>query len=439
MRKIIVVAWREFRHTAMTKAFLFGAVVMPLLMMGLFIFIIPLLASEEEPLSGKVVVLAPEDVVAELQTQISDTSSPISEALEQIPSAIGNDPLVGALLPQHAPNEIEMVHALNSDIVTLKESVREGEYVALIVVPESVVNAIQTDDQLEVYIPNSFTPNHTDLLTSTTSKSVVNIRLRRLGHDPEQIHELVRRPKTYATRLSEDGTEAKDNEIARKLIPMAFMLLLWIATFTSGNYLLTTTIEEKGNKVMEVLLSAVSPMQLLAGKILGQAGVSAVILCMYGSAAMAGLVAFAMLDLVPISHLLLFSTYFIIAYFMVATIMAAAGSAVSELSDAQSLMGPVMLIMIVPFALWPIITEHPNGMVAVISGLTPPLLPFIMIIRVTASTELIATWQIVLSICIGLLSVIAMIWMCGRIFRIGILMQGKPPSILQLAKWIRRG
>ena len=439
MRKIIVVAWREFRHTAMTKAFLFGAVVMPLLMMGLFIFIIPLLASEEERLSRKVVVLAPEDVVAELQTQISDTSSPISEALEQIPSAIGNDPLVGALLPQHAPNEIEMVHALNSDIVTLKESVREGEYVALIVVPESVVNAIQTDDQLEVYIPNSFTPNHTDLLTSTTSKSVVNIRLRRLGHDPEQIYELVRRPKTYATRLSEDGTEAKDNEIARKLIPMAFMLLLWIATFTSGNYLLTTTIEEKGNKVMEVLLSAVSPMQLLAGKILGQAGVSAVILCMYGSAAMAGLVAFAMLDLVPISHLLLFSTYFIIAYFMVATIMAAAGSAVSELSDAQSLMGPVMLIMIVPFALWPIITEHPNGMVAVISGLTPPLLPFIMIIRVTASTELIATWQIVLSICIGLLSVIAMIWMCGRIFRIGILMQGKPPSILQLAKWIRRG
>ena len=220
---------------------------------------------------------------------------------------------------------------------------------------------------------------------------------------------------------------------------MAFMLLLWIATFTSGNYLLTTTIEEKGNKVMEVLLSAVSPMQLLAGKILGQAGVSAVILCMYGSAAIAGLVAFAMMDLVPISHLLLFGTFFIIAYFMVATIMAAAGSAVTELRDAQSLMGPIMLILIIPLALWPILAEHPNGLLATITSFTPPLLPFVMILRVTASTEPVALWQIVVSIVIGLVSVFAMIWICARIFRIGVLMQGKPPSVMQLIHWIRQG
>jgi len=160
---------------------------------------------------------------------------------------------------------------------------------------------------------------------------------------------------------------------------------------------------------------------------------------MYGSAAMAGLVAFAMLDLIPMSHLLLFGIYFIIAYFMIATIMASVGSAVSELSDAQSLMGPIMLLLIVPFALWPIIAEHPNGLPAVISSFTPPLIPFIMIIRVTTSTEMIATWQIILSIGIGIISVIAMVWMCARIFRIGILMQGKPPNLLHLAKWIWQG
>ena len=290
-----------------------------------------------------------------------------------------------------------------------------------------------------MFIPSNLSPSHTDVLTTSTSKAVVNVRLQRLGHNPSDIHDLVRRPHTTATRLSDDGSEAKDNEIARKIIPMAFMMLLWIATFTSGNYLLTTTIEEKGNKVMEVLLSAISPMQLLGGKILGQAGVSAVILCMYGSAAMAGLIAFAILDLIPVFHLILFGIYFILAYFMVATIMAAVGSAVSELSDAQSLLGPVMLILIIPFALWPIISEHPNGLVAVISSLTPPLLPFTMMIRVTASTEIVPMWQIILSIGIGIASVFVMVWMCARIFRIGILMQGKPPSILQLAKWIRQG
>ena len=278
-----------------------------------------------------------------------------------------------------------------------------------------------------------------DILTRATSQSVVNVRLRRLGHEPKDIHDLVRRPRTIATRLSDDGGEERDNEFARRIIPMAFMMLLWIATFTSGNCLLTTTIEEKSNKVMEVLLSAISPMQLLAGKILGQAGVSAVILCMYGSAALAGLVTFALLDLIPFAHLLMFVIFFVIAYFMIATIMAAVGSAVSELRDAQSLMGPVMLILIIPLALWPVLAEHPNGMIATISSFTPPLLPFVMILRVTASTEPVALWQVILSIGIGLGSVIAMLWMCARIFRIGILIQGKPPNILQLVKWIRQG
>ncbi len=138
-------------------------------------------------------------------------------------------------------------------------------------------------------------------------------------------------------------------------------------------------------------------------------------------------------------HIILFGIFFVIAYFMVATIMAAVGSAVSELRDAQSLLGPIMLILFIPLALWPMLAEHPNGIVATISSFTPPLLPFIMILRITASTEPVAMWQVIVSIFIGLLSVLAMVWMCGRIFRIGVLMQGKPPSILQLAKWISKG
>ena len=124
---------------------------------------------------------------------------------------------------------------------------------------------------------------------------------------------------------------------------------------------------------------------------------------------------------------------------MIATIMAAVGSAVTELRDAQSLMGPIMLILIIPMALWPVLAEHPNGMIATITSFTPPLLPFVMILRVTASTEPVALWQIVLSIVVGFASVIAMVWMCARIFRIGVLMQGKPPNVLQLVRWIRQG
>jgi len=439
MRKTLTVAWREFRHTAMTKAFLFGAVVMPILMMGLFIIVIPLMKTTEDPLKGTVIVLGPEDVVTVLQSKISEEDNSLQEIMDQLPEIIAQDPLVGALRPKKLETDLQIIVAPEEDIDILKDQVRNGDYLGLIIVPEEIVQTEQSDVRLEVFIAKSFSPKHTDILTSLTSKSVVDARLRRLGHDPDAIKQLTRRPRTIATRLSDDGTEAKDNEIARKIIPMAFMMLLWIATFTSGNYLLTTTIEEKGNKVMEVLLSAISPIQLLGGKILGQAGVSAVILCMYGSAAFAGLLSFALVDLIPFSHLVLFAVYFVIAYFMIATIMAAIGSAVSELSDAQSLMGPAMLILIIPFALWPIISDQPNGMIATIASLTPPLIPFIMIIRVTASTEMVATWQIMLSIGIGFASVLAMVWMCARIFRIGILMQGKPPSLLQLVLWIKQG
>jgi len=440
MHKILTVAWREFRHTAMTKAFLFGAIIMPILMMALFILVVPLMMeSNNTPLQGTIVVVAPDDVATELEIQISKGGSVVDEAIEQLPEAIQNDPIANSIFGSSSDTNLSIIIAQHNNLDILKNEVRSGTYAGLIVVPESIVQSDESDEQLELFIPSSFSPNHTDILTLATSRSIVNARLRRLGHDPTTILDLVRRPRTIATRLSDDGSEERDNEIARRIIPMAFMMLLWIATFTSGNYLLTTTIEEKSNKVMEVLLSAISPMQLLSGKILGQAGVSAVILCMYGSAAFAGLVTFALLDLIPLSHLLMFVVFFIIAYFMVATIMAAVGSAVSELRDAQSLMGPVMLILIIPMALWPVLAEHPNGMIATITSFTPPLLPFVMILRVTASTEPVALWQVILSIVIGLGAVIAMVWMCARIFRIGILMQGKPPNIMQLAKWIRRG
>ncbi|MDP7005354.1 MAG: ABC transporter permease [Phycisphaerales bacterium] len=440
MRKVLTVAWREFRHTAMTKAFLFGAILMPILMMALFIVVIPLMMeSNTTPLQGVITVIAPDDVLEEIKLQFDKRSSEQDNEIDQLPAQLRGDPIVNAMLSTGVQTDVSVVSAEESNLDELKIDVIEGEIAGLIYAPSHLVDSEEGKNLLEIFVPNNFSPNHTDLITKITSKSIVNARLKRLGHNPNEIHKLLRKPSVAAIRLSEDGGESPDNEIARRIIPMAFMMLLWIATFTSGNYLLTTTIEEKGNRVMEVLLSAISPMQLLGGKILGQAGVSAVILCMYGSAALAGLVTFALLDLIPILHLILFATFFVMAYFMVATIMAAVGSAVTELRDAQSLMGPIMIILIVPLALWPILSEHPNGLIATVTSFTPPLIPFVMILRVTASTEPVSIFQILLSIGIGFLSVIIMVWMCARIFRIGVLMQGKPPNVIQLLKWVRQG
>tara|TARA_B110000196_G_C21141750_1_gene664214 strand:+ start:556 stop:1890 length:1335 start_codon:yes stop_codon:yes gene_type:complete len=444
MPKTLVVAWREFRHTAMTKAFLIGAIVMPLLMMGLFIVVMPLMMeANTTPMTGTVAIIAPNDFVTDFQERISSDENPNAELIDALPEIVTQDPLASAMLAAGKGNSKDIVlqRATVEEVDDLKEAVRNGDLAAIIIVPESLFyeDAVESELRLEVLIPSSFSPNHTDLLSRAAAKSVVDVRLRRLGHEPADMHAMVRRPRVNATRLAHDGGEKADNEVARRIIPMAFMMLLWITTFTSGNYLLTTTIEEKGNKVMEVLLSAVSPLQLLGGKILGQAGVSLIMLLMYGGAAMAGLITFALLDLIPVSHLLYLVAYFTMAYFMIASIMAAVGSAVTELRDAQSLIGPIMIILIIPLALWPVLSEHPNGLVATISSFTPPLIPFVMILRITASTEAVATWQIVTSMVVGFTAVFGMIWACARIFRIGVLMQGKPPGLMQLLRWIKQG
>ncbi len=439
MRKTLTVAWREFRDTAMTKAFVFGAIVMPILTIGLFIIVIPLLETEDEPLDGVVAVYAPEDVVNELQLLFTDSKSPLQEQLEKLPDFVTQDAMVHSFLSESPTPTITVERIDESTADEVKPLVLDGSYLAYINTPDSLVQSVDSDEELTVFIPNDFAIDHTNFVTRVSENAIVNARLKRQGHDPDSVREMLKRPNAITMRVQEDGELATDNEIARTLLPIAFVMLLWIATFTSGNYLLTTTIEEKSNKVIEVLLSAISPMQLLGGKIIGQAGVSAVILCMYGSAAVVGLITFAMMDIVTFSQLGLFLVYFVMGYFMIATMMVAVGSAVSELSDAQSLMGPMMLLFLVPIMLWPIITEHPQGSVAMTTSYIPPLIPFIMMIRITSATEPIMAWEILTSITVGYIAVICMVWICARIFRIGILIQGKPPNILQLAKWIRQG
>jgi ABC-2 type transport system permease protein len=121
---------------------------------------------------------------------------------------------------------------------------------------------------------------------------------------------------------------------------------------------------------------------------------------------------------------------------MIASIMAAIGSAVNELREAQSLMTPAMLVLMIPLFLWLPISTSPNGLLATVTSFIPPLIPFVMILRV-AGDEVIPMWQIVLSLLIGYPAMVAMVWMAARVFRVGVLMYGKPPSPVELIKWVR--
>jgi ABC-2 type transport system permease protein len=119
-----------------------------------------------------------------------------------------------------------------------------------------------------------------------------------------------------------------------------------------------------------------------------------------------------------------------------ASLMAAIGAAVNEMREAQTLMTPVMLAMMIPWILWLPISRDPNSMFAVITSFLPPINTFVMLLRMS-STAPPPGWQVWLSILIGLVSVYAAVWLAAKVFRIGILMFGKPPDFRTLIRWVR--
>lgn len=441
--KILAVSWREFKHTALTKAFLFGAVILPLIIWGI-IAISPLFLSREPPpLTGSIAIIDPSgQVAAEASRQFEELknrpSGELPDAMETMKQVTKGDPSALAQLAEETGRVAITVMAEPdaSKAAALREKVGSGELLAVAVVDPKLLTADPGDVRLDLLVQTSTSPKHTSLYTRILRDATVKARVASTGGDYTSMMTLLKRPELNTERVTRGGGTAKERGDARMLVPIAFMMLMWIATFSSGQYLLTTTIEEKSNKVMEVLLSAVSPMQLLAGKILGQALVSAVIVAIYGSVAFSGLAFLSMSDLIQPILIVYLAIYFLMAYFMIAIIMAAVGSAVSDLREAQALVTPAMLVLMVPMVLWLPISDSPNGMLATVTSFVPPAIPFVMMLRL-GGTETIPIWQVVLSILVGFLSTGVMLWAGARIFRVGVLMQGKPPTPIELLKWVR--
>ncbi|MBX3355287.1 MAG: ABC transporter permease [Phycisphaeraceae bacterium] len=425
--KIAAVAWREFRYTALTKAFIFGAIGVPAFMVVLVMALPMVMKSTTTVVRGTVTIIDPTGEVApHLERLLAREAAESSEGSRR--DDIGGGPLELTLVRESDAANLE----------TLIGSLGDDGSVAVVRVPDGLLedpSSSKSTWELDLVVQNA-TPWHvTQRLERMSRSAAVEARLAHLGIDATQMRALMQPPRITSQRVSPQGGLKKEDVFSRLMLPVGFMMLLWICVFTSGQYLLTTTIEEKSSRVMEVLLSAVSPMQLLTGKLLGQAMVSMVMLGMYTGAGVSMLVFLAMADLVqPIQYLWLL-LYFAMAYFMVATMMVAVGSAVSDLREAQALITPVMLILMVPLFLWLPISTAPNGGFATAASFIPPAIPFVMILRLASTSEPVPMWQIALSLVAGFASVMVMLWAAARIFRVGILMQGKPPTPRELLRW----
>src|SRR5262245_29702141 len=227
----------------------------------------------------------------------------------------------------------------------------------------------------------------------------------------------------------------------RQWAPVAFVYLLWIAVFQISVMLLNNTIEEKSNRIIEVLLSSVTPGELMMGKLVG---IAAVGLTMIGAwilslvtiltvkAGQEAEIAGEILKVVKSSGLLTsVVVYFALGYLLYAGAFLAIGSLCSTLKEAQNMMQPIMLVMIVPLLTMMFIPKEPNGTLATVLSWIPLYTPFVMMNRAAADPPM---FERVGTMVVLVVTTITMLWLSGRIFRIGVLRTGQPPKLMELVR-----
>ena len=471
MKKVLYIAKREFLTTVLTRGFLIGLLVVPLMILFMATVFPRLIRNAEKAprVVGDVAIIDPTGQVAgplrkylepeAIAERRGDLIEQADEAMPEALEAVGGERVADQ---QRQAMEIVLGKVPDLDVVDLdptagledeKLPIRDykmedgeaGGRLALVVIDANAVlasedlgNGDSAYGSYDLFIADKLDDRIEDEIRDGLREAIVDARVGARGFDRGDISRLMKVERKASVAIGEEGekTTGKAEKIARLLLPIGFMVLLMMSVLTSGQQLMTNTIEEKSSRVVEVLLSAVSPMELMTGKIIGQLGVGLLILVLYGSVGIAGLIVSSMFGVIEISLLFYAVLFFLLAYFMIASGMAAIGSAVNEVREAQTLMMPVILTIMVPYMLWLPISRDPNSTLATVLSFVPPINPFVMMLRLTSSTPPPA-WQVWLSILVGVVGVYVALQFAAKVFRIGVLMYGKPPNFKTLIKWIR--
>ena len=437
MNKIGIIISREFNERVRKKSFIITTILMPLLMIGMMAAptLMMLFAKGDQK---SIVVLDQSGIIA--------------------PSLEGDDEIT------FTPMDI-----------TLDEARADSDIFGVLWIGSDVVD---NPSNVKLYTNSSSSMSLESNLASQMEKVIERERLKR--YDIENLEQIMKDVKvkvsftTFRNDLSEEGEdeEATSSSIAYMLgLVLGMMLYMFLIIY--GSMVMTSVIEEKGSRVLDVLVSSVSPFQLMLGKILGVASVAVtqiaiwgVLVCGIGAVVLPALMPEDVMQTVEAVQMGQMTTIeadidadllsavslatdvgglvmmfvwlllFLVGGFLFYSAMfAAVGSAVDSIQDANQLQTPITVPIILALILAMSVFNDPNSTLAFWGSIIPFTSPVVMMARVPFG---IPTWQIVLSLVLLYASVVAMAWAAGKIYRVGIFMHGKKPSFKELMSWIRQ-
>ncbi len=422
MRKILSVIKREYLQIVKTKGFIIGTVLGPVLMVALIVV----------PILGQLVSVGKQETIG-----VIDLTQEIFAELDKKLDYKLKDGTRRYILEEFKPTA--SVENLRN---AMSKKVLEKELSAYIFIPDSI------SEGGEAQYVSLHTTDFDEIknIHSAINSVVIEKRLKKEGLDPAKVSQYLRPVKMTPVKVTKKGEE-KDIG-ATFLISYLLVLILYMTLFFYGAIIMRGVIEEKSSRVVEVILSSLKPFQLMMGKILG---IGAVGLTQYSIWALFGFAASRYskslissfvripadfsLPRMPAYIFIYFVIFFLLGYFLYATFYAAIGSMVDSEKEAQQLLFPVTMFLVIPILMIMFVVKNPESTFAVVLSMIPFFAPIIMLMRVCILLPPFI--QIGGSILLLILAILLMVWLTAKIYRVGILMYGKRPSLAEIVKWIR--
>lgn len=432
MNKLCAIIAREYLATVRTRAFLLAVVLMPVLIAGSAL--LPALAERHADAdvrrfsvvdrTGGEVHLGLFTAATEREEELrAGTSSGARFEVVPLPAE--------ALL--RAPEELR---------ADLAEKLDSGELFAFVEIEGAVL------DPAAGASPRYFTrtPTYTKLhawLHEEVEGTVHRLRIRRAGLDVERVATALRPVPLAFGSLAEDTSSSQPGADSAEplrdaLSPLIMAFLLFLVVMSAAGPLMQGVLEEKMQRIAEILVSSVPPFQLMLAKLIAAAAVSYTLLVLYAGAGLFVVFQLGGAEFVHWDDVLWGLGFQVIALLMYGSLFLAVGSACSDLKSSQSLMMPAVLLASAPMMLFPVVLMDPSGGAATALSFIPFFTPVLMLLRVTLDPGA-PVWQAVLGILLSGGTALLCVALAARIFRIGMLSQGATPSLRELWRWLRQG
>jgi ABC-type Na+ efflux pump permease subunit len=440
------VACRDFTAAVGSKGFIIGLLIMPVMML-MIVILGPRIANARGPqVRGEIAVIDRSGSIAPELRKSLDPARIAARRAEEAERSAGsqgtprrNESSGTADIPVLALTERPASADIQSEKAWLiQERSAIPRHLALVVIPPDALarDAGKPDyGTYDLYASRALDNRTESVLHEALRQALVTTRLKAKGLDATEVESTMRVTRPNAVIVAAAGERAAQRGLNR-MLPFICSVLLFVGILTGGQALMTSMIEEKSSRVVEVLLAAVSPLELMGGKLIAQLGVCLLMLAVYCGIGLLALVQFATLGLIDPMLLVYLAVFFVIAYLIFGAMMLTIGAAVNQLADAQALMGPVIILLLAPYALAGMVGQAPNSALSVALSFIPPLNTFVMLARL-ASESPPPVWQVGLTMLVGLGFAGVVLWFAAKIFRIGLLMHGKPPNFPTLFRWAR--